>query len=66
MYPEEILEINENRVNAVEPTGNGKFKWPIKEDIHNYTICDIVKKIQPPVPYNNRGSRFVFHEQNLD
>lgn len=62
MYPGEVLAIDPEtvRVNAMEPTGNGKIKWPTKEDILDYPTSDIVKKIHPPVPCDNRGSRFVF------
>lgn len=62
MYPGEILEIDDKtvKVNAMEPTGNGKFKWPTKEDIHDYPLCDIVRKIEPPVPCDSRGSRYNF------
>ncbi|GBL72854.1 hypothetical protein AVEN_128052-1 [Araneus ventricosus] len=52
IYSQVILEIDGKSVKAtvMEPTGNGKFKWPMKEDIHDYPIRDIVKKIEPPVP----------------
>lgn len=42
------MEINDKsiKVNAVEFIDNEKFKWHIKEDICDYTICDIVKKMK--------------------
>lgn len=42
IYLRKILEIDGKsvKVNAMELADNGKLKWPIKEDIHEYPICD--------------------------
>lgn len=46
MYLGENLDVHDKlvKVNAMEPTGNGKFQCPTKEDIHHYPKVTIVKK----------------------
>lgn len=68
MYPTELLEINDKsvKVYAFEPTGNAKFKYPTKEDIHDYPkYVTLLNKIQTPVHCDSRKSIFNFYEQEL-
>ena len=55
-----FLQIGDDNVSVScleNPTtgGGNSFKWPTKEDILDYSFEEILCKIDPPTPINQRG-----------
>jgi hypothetical protein len=65
LYPGEFKTIDRTfeTINDMEPTINRKFRWSSK-NVHQYPICDIVQKMNRPVPCDSRGSRYIFPDFN--
>lgn len=51
------------KVNTFKPADNEKFKWPTKETIHEYLICDIKNRKKEIVLCDSRESRFNISRQ---
>ncbi|KAG8176820.1 hypothetical protein JTE90_003448 [Oedothorax gibbosus] len=68
LYPGEITNIvgSEYEINAMEHTGKGVFKWPIKSDVCMYHQDDIKSKISAPLPCKkqsgSRTTKFYFQD----
>ena len=60
IFPGQILEVNEDgvHVNCMKQclSGRNGFRWPDVKDNIPYAQHQILCKIQPPKPINNRGT----------
>lgn len=56
-YCGEVINVHADcvRIRAMEQCTGGKYKWPRRDDVHEYPLQDIVKKIGDPIPVGSRG-----------
>lgn len=63
LYPGEIISMEGEsfQINVMVSTGNNRYKWPVKKDIHMYTLMDIKYKLPHPTPCSRKARQFRFH-----
>ena len=60
-FPGLVVRVKKSEINVkcMSKTGLATWSWPKQDDLHDYTITDIIEIIDSPTMANNRGDYFV-------
>ena len=60
-FPGLVVSLNKSKVKVkcMQKISLTTWKWPAQDDLHNYSIADIIKVVKTPSVANNRGTYFV-------
>ena len=60
-FPGLVVSLSKSkvRVKCMQRCGLTTWKWPAQDDLHSYSIAEIIKVVKTPSIANNRGTYFV-------